>query len=733
MDLFHHSVYPVIHFFSCLCDFVVKKTMPKTPNRLINEKSPYLLQHANNPVDWYPWGEEAFAKARSEDKPIFLSIGYSTCHWCHVMEHESFENEETAALMNDYFVCVKVDREERPDVDKVYMAAVQTMTGSGGWPLSLFLTPDLKPFYGGTYFPPNDAYGKPGFSTVLKRINEVYHQEKDKVVESGDQLLAYLQQRGETKQSGELSDALLKKTYHQFAASYDERFGGFGSGPKFPRPVVLNFLFRYFAQAREKEALAMALSTLQAMVRGGMYDHIGGGFHRYSVDGQWRVPHFEKMLYDQAQLICSYLDAFQITHDEFYAAVARETIEYVLRDLADARGGFFSAEDADSSVPENPSQKSEGAFYLWTKEEVVRLLGNSRRAELFCRYFGIEQSGNALSDPIGEFAGKNILYQPFAMNDIAAQFSLDESEVRAIKTKGQSVLLNARSRRPRPHCDDKILTSWNGLMISALAKASQILDEPRYADAAVRAAEFIVSMLYNPKTKMLLHRYRDGDARFEAHLDDYAFMVQAALDLYEATFDARWLTLAFDLHGTQIALFWDSAEGGLFETSGKDKTILLRQKEEYDGAEPSGNSVAAMNMIRLSRLSDDDVLRTKAEKTLKYFASSLEQAPQVMPQMIVAISLFLAPPQHIVITGRKNAGDTKAFLHALHRHFLSKKILVVVDEEEDESLIFEKLPFTKEMKMIDGKTTVYFCENYVCNLPTNDIKVFEELLNRLSL
>ncbi len=728
--------------------------MPKTPNRLINEKSPYLLQHAYNPVEWYPWGEEAFAKARSEDKPIFLSIGYSTCHWCHVMEHESFENEETAALMNEHFVCIKVDREERPDVDKVYMAAVQTMTGSGGWPLSLFLTPDLKPFYGGTYFPPGDAYGRPGFSTVLKRINEVYRQEKEKVIESGDQLIAYLQQqpqrdfqRGDARRSGELSDALLKKTYHQFAASYDERFGGFGTGPKFPRPVVLNFLFRYFAwtklkmapEASEKEALTMALSTLQAMARGGMYDHIGGGFHRYAVDGQWRVPHFEKMLYDQAQLICSYLDAFQITHDEFYAAVARETIEYVLRDLTDLRGGFFSAEDADSSVPENPSQKSEGAFYLWTKEEVARLLGNDRRAELFCRYYGIEQSGNALvehhlvADAQGEFTGKNILYQPFAMNDVAAQFSLDEAEVREIVTKGKSVLLGARLRRPRPHCDDKILTDWNGLMISALAKASQILDEPRYAEAAVRAAEFIFSTMYDPKTKMFLHRYRDGDAQFEAHLDDYAFMIQAALDLYEATFDVRWLTFAFDLQGTQIALFWDSAEGGFFDTSGKDKTILLRQKEEYDGAEPSGNSVAAMNMIRLSRLSDDDVLRAKVEKTLKYFASSLEQAPQVMPQMIAAIALFLAAPQHIVIAGRKNAADTKAFLHVLHRHFLSGKILLVVDKEEDGSLIFEKLPFTKEMKQIDGKATAYICENYACNLPTNDIKVFEELLERSSL
>jgi uncharacterized protein YyaL (SSP411 family) len=714
--------------------------MFKKPNRLINEKSPYLLQHAYNPVEWFPWGEEAFAKARREDKPIFLSIGYSTCHWCHVMERESFENEETAALMNEYFVCVKVDREERPDVDKVYMAAVQTMTGGGGWPLSLFLTPDLKPFYGGTYFPPSDAYGKPGFSTVLKRINEVYRQEREKVVESGDQLIAYLQQqyqrdfqRGDTKRSGELSDTLLKKTYHQFAASYDERFGGFGSGPKFPRPVVLNFLFCYFAGTNEQETLTMALSTLQAMARGGMYDHIGGGFHRYSVDGQWRVPHFEKMLYDQAQLICSYLDAFQITHDEFYAAVARETIEYVLRDLTDAQGRFFSAEDADSAIPDNPSRESEGAFYLWTKDEVIRLLGNDRRTELFCRYFGIEQSGNALADPQGEFTGKNILYQPFAMNDIAAQFSLDEAEVREIVAKGKKILLEARSHRPRPHCDDKILTSWNGLMISALARASQVLEEPRYADAAVRAAEFIVSTMYNPKTKMLLHRYRDGEARFEAHLDDYAFMIQAALDLYEATFDVRWLTFAFDLHGTQIALFWDSAEGGFFDTSGKDKTILLRQKEEYDGAEPSGNSIAAMNMIRLSRLSDDAVLHAKTETTLKYFAAVLEQTPQVMPQMIAAIDFFLTPPMHIVIAGIKNADDTKAFLHLVHCNFLPGKILLFVESNGEQELISEKIPFVKGMAPIDGKATAYVCENYVCNIPTNDIKVFEEVLARRSL
>ncbi|MDE3059018.1 MAG: thioredoxin domain-containing protein [Bacteroidota bacterium] len=701
--------------------------MAKTPNRLIAEKSPYLLQHAYNPVDWFPWGEEAFAKARRGDKPIFLSIGYSTCHWCHVMEHESFENEETAALMNEHFVCIKVDREERPDVDRVYMAAVQTMTGSGGWPLSVFLTPDLKPFYGGTYFPPNDAYGKPGFAALLKRIAEVYRQEKDKVVESGNQLIAYLQQSGEVKRSGELSDALLKKTYHQCAAGYDERFAGFGSGPKFPRPVVLNFLFRYFARTKEQEALRMAQSTLHAMASGGMYDHIGGGFHRYSVDGQWRVPHFEKMLYDQAQLVCSYLDAFQITHDDFYADVARETIEYVLRDLSDVRGGFYSAEDADSAVPENPSQKSEGAFYLWRKGEVVQLLGNEKEAEVFCRYFGIEQSGNALADSHGEFAGKNILYQPFAVKDVAARFSLSETQVVEIVTKGKRILLDARARRPRPHCDDKILTSWNSLTISALARASQILDEQRYTDAAVRAAEFIVSTMYAPKTKTLLHRYRDGDARFDAHLDDYAFMIQAALDLYEATFDTRWLSLAFDLHGTQIALFWDSAEGGFFDTSGKDKSILFRQKEEYDGAEPSGNSIAAMNMIRLSRLSDDEVLRAKAETTLKHFAAILEQTPQVMPHMIAAISFFLTPPQHIIIAGRKNAEDTKKFLRAIHQRFIPGKILLVVDSEE-QKFISEKLSFVKEMKPMDGKAAAYVCENYVCNLPTNDVKVFEELL-----
>ena len=444
-------------------------------NHLISEKSPYLQQHAHNPVDWYPWGEEAFEKARRESKAIFLSIGYSTCHWCHVMERESFESERIAEVLNRHFVSIKVDREERPDVDRIYMTFVQASTGSGGWPMSVFLTPDLRPFFGGPYFPPDNRYGRPGFQTLLERIADAWQNDRDRIVESGDKILEQLQDQvahGHAAQA--LDKSILDGTYNYFRRSYDKTHGGFGSAPKFPRPVALEFLLRYYHHNRNDEALEMTLHTLRAMADGGMHDQLGGGFHRYSVDERWFVSHFEKMLYDQAQLAITYLEAFQITRDPVYAGIARDIFEYVLRDMTSSEGGFYSAEDADSPLPENPAEKGEGAFYVWTRPEIDAILGHPAAAG-FCRRYGVETDGNVADDPHGEFQGKNILYVH------AAREPVDERSV--------ALLLAARSRRPRPHLDDKILTAWNGLMISAFTKGAQILDEPRYGEAARRAAD----------------------------------------------------------------------------------------------------------------------------------------------------------------------------------------------------------------------------------------------------
>jgi hypothetical protein len=700
----------------------------KKANRLIDEKSPYLLQHAYNPVDWYPWGDEAFDKARRENKPIFLSIGYSTCHWCHVMEHESFENGPIAETMKKYYISIKVDREERPDVDKVYMSAVQAMTGSGGWPLSTFLTPDLKPFYGGTYFPPKDAHGRPGFPTVLERIHQFWEEEREKVSESAEQLITLLRQnRGALPAEIDVDESVLKKTYHQFAAQYDPKYGGFGGGPKFPRPAVFDFLFRYFDRTNNPEALTMALTTLQSMARGGMYDQIGGGFHRYSVDEQWRVPHFEKMLYDQAQLVNSYLEAYQVTRDEFYARVARETLDYVLRDMTDPGGGFYSAEDADSPDPGNPSHSSEGAFYLWTKAEIEKIL-DIDDAKIFCHHFGVAEEGNALLDPLGEFSGKNVLFGSFTLEQTAKIFSRDEAEVESVLVRSRKKLFEVRNKRPRPQRDDKIITAWNGLMIGAFARASRIFDEPRYEKAASSAAHFVINTMCD-KTA-LKRRYRDGEAKFEAQLDDYAFFIQGLLDAYETTFDVGLLKLALALHGTQVALFWDATEGGFHDFSGKDASILLRTKESYDGAEPAGNSVASMNLIRLSQITDDAILKKKTEKTLRLFNAKLQQAPHAMPFMMAAIVFFLSTPKQIVIAGEKTSPDTRRLLKEITRRYHPNKIVLLADGNEGQEFLSERLPFMASMAPVEKKATAYVCENYACNLPITDPAQFRAILDQ---
>jgi uncharacterized protein YyaL (SSP411 family) len=713
--------------------------MSKPANRLAREKSPYLLQHAHNPVDWLPWGEEAFAKARRENKPIFLSIGYSTCHWCHVMAHESFESQEVAAIMNREFVNIKVDREERPDVDRVYMTFVQATTGGGGWPMSVWLTPELKPFVGGTYFPPEDRYGQPGFSKVLERIAAAWKQDHEKIAEQGTQIVAALAQAeaggGETTRLGA---AALDAAYQQIARGYDAHEGGFGTAPKFPRPVTLNFLFRVYARAREsasgKHALEMNLFTLSKMAAGGIHDHLGGGFHRYSVDGFWHVPHFEKMLYDQAQLAVAYLEAFQVTRDPLFGEVARDILDYVRRDMTAPEGGFFSAEDADSEIPGTSAgdighgAKAEGAFYVWSKQEVDAALGAS--AGIFNYHYGVQPAGNVppVADPHAEFTGKNILIELQTIAETAKHFKKEEAEVRELLAKSRATLLALRAKRPRPHLDDKIITAWNGLMVSAFARAAQVLDDPGYREAATRAATFVRTQLYDESRKVLVRNFREGRSEVEGFADDYAFVIQGFLDLYEASFDVSWLQFAIELQETQDRLFLDQDRGGYFNGAGNDASILLRLKENNDSAEPAASSVAALNLLRLAQFRNEKSCYERAEKTIDAFSSQMGHFASAMPQMLVALDLSLSKPWQIVIAGKREAKETGALLAEVQRHFLPNKILLLADGGDGQRYLEEKLEALREMKPVDGKPAAYVCENFTCKAPVTDSKALGELL-----
>src|SRR6516164_2701832 len=707
-------------------------------NRLADEKSPYLLQHAHNPVDWYPWGEEAFAKARKENKPIFLSVGYSTCHWCHVMAHESFENEEVAAIMNREFVNIKVDREERPDVDRVYMTFVQATTGSGGWPMSVWLTPDLKPFVGGTYFPPEERYGQPAFTKVLERIATAWKQDHDKLVEQGGRIVEALRgSQSAAPDEGKIDASVLVAAYKQLDRSYDPKEGGFGSAPKFPRPVTLNFLTRFYARDRNtdagKHALDMALFSLRKMAAGGMHDHIGGGFHRYSVDRYWHVPHFEKMLYDQAQLAVAYLDAFQITKAKPYASVARDILDYVARDMKSKDGGFFSAEDADSLVVAAGADRghpktAEGAFYIWTKKEIDDALGDS--AEIFDFHYGVQAYGNAPegSDPHDEFRGKNILIERHTIAGTAVHFKKSEGEIAKVLAQSRQKLFEIRAQRPRPHLDDKIIAAWNGLMISAFARAAQVLDDSRYLEIATRAANFLRGNLYGEKSKLLYRSYREGRSNIEGFADDYAFVVQGLLDLYEASFDVEWLGWAIELQHTQDRLFFDEKNGGYFSNSGRDESVFVRLKDDNDGAEPAASSVAALNLLRLSQILDDPKTAERAKKTIDAFATILLQFPSGMPQMLVAVENSLGKPRQIVIAGKKGSPETKALLKEVHRHFLPNTIVILADANEGQKYLGEKNEAIRAMSLVEGKPAAYVCENFTCKAPATDLKQLSDLL-----
>ena len=706
-------------------------------NRLAREKSPYLLQHAHNPVDWYPWGEEAFAKARKENKPIFLSIGYSTCHWCHVMAHESFENAETAKIMNREFVNIKVDREERPDVDRVYMTFVQATTGGGGWPMSVWLTPDLQPFVGGTYFPPEDRHGQPGFPKVLERIAATWKQDHGKIAEQGAKIIAALREAGSAaaERGDGLDSKILDTAYQQLSRAYDAHEGGFSSAPKFPRPATLNFLFRVYARneiesSTGKHALEMNLHTLRKMAAGGIHDHLGGGFHRYSVDALWHVPHFEKMLYDQAQLAVAYLDAFQITRDPQFETVARDILDYVRRDMTAKEGGFFSAEDADSLLEIGKPDHAEGAFYVWTKKEIDSAL-NKEAAKIFDFHYGVEENGNAPagSDPQGEFRGKNILIERHSAAETAKHFDKSADQIRGSLNNSREILFKLRAKRPRPHLDDKIITAWNGLMISAFARAARVLDDETYLESAKRAAEFIRENLYDESEKTLVRNFRRGKGTVDGFAEDYAFLIQGLLDLYEADFDIGWLKFAIELQQTQDRIFLDNKNGGYFSTSGKDKSVLLRMKEDNDGAEPSSNSIAALNLLRLAQLREGKEYRERGEKTIQAFSGILGHAPTALPQMLVAFDYSLGKPRQIVIAGRKDEAGTKKLLSEVRVHYLPNATLILADQGEAQKYLGEKLEEIREMKEIDGKAAAYVCENFTCKAPVTNVTELRELLS----
>ena len=688
-------------------------------NRLAGEKSPYLLQHAHNPVDWYPWGEEAFAKAAREEKPIFLSVGYSTCHWCHVMERESFESEEIAAVLNRDFVPIKVDREERPDVDRLYMLFVQASTGSGGWPMSVWLTPARKPFFGGTYFPPDNRFGRPGFKHVLKRLAQAWRDDRARVEESGDKVVEQLREysslgAGMGSEAGNPGKEVMERAYQAFRRMFDARLGGFGHAPKFPRPSIHNFLLRYYASSGQDEALEMVLATLRAMVKGGMNDQIGGGFHRYSVDENWFVPHFEKMLYDQAQLATSYLEAFQITRDDQYAAAARDIFSYIERDMTDSGGGFYSAEDADSAAdPAQPHEKGEGAFYIWRKSEIDAAL-DPPVAAMFCYRYGAAEGGNVAEDPQGEFRGSNILFQSRSIDETAAHFAMSLEQVRRDLSRAGALLLEIRSRRPRPLCDDKVLSAWNGMMISAFAKGARILGEDRYAQAARAAVDFLRRQLWDGERRILRRRCREGESAIDGFLDDYACAGLALLDLYEATFEARDFEWAVALAERAIELFEDSMNGGFFSTL--DDGALLRLKDDYDGAEPSGNSGIALLLLRLSRMTDREEFRAAAERTLRAFASRMQESGTGVPQMLVAQSFAWAKPREIVLAGPADHPAMRDMLAAIHRRFLPDAVVMRAEQ------------CARPMPAIGGAPTVYVCENFACHLPVAEIHALEELL-----
>ncbi len=669
-------------------------------NRLINEKSPYLLQHAYNPVNWYPWCEEAFNRAKTEDKPVFLSIGYSTCHWCHVMERESFEDQEVANLLNKDFVSIKVDREERPDIDTIYMDVCQAMTGHGGWPLTIIMTPDKKPFFAATYLPKNSRQGVNGLVQVLPRIHQLWITERDMVLNSSDHISDYIKTRDENISSSVISSEIFAKAFDQLASNFDEVYGGFGRAPKFPSPHNLLYLMRYYELQGEVKALEMVEKTLQSMYQGGIYDHIGFGFARYSTDRYWLVPHFEKMLYDNALLAIAYLEAYQLTGKELYARASREIFTYILRDMTSPEGAFYSAEDADS-------EGVEGKFYVWTEEEIISLLGEEDGAH-FCRLYDISKDGN--------FEDKNIPNLIKGMIDEDARQQIEPV---------REMLFNYRERRVHPHKDDKILMAWNGMMIAALAVGARVLKDHNYLKAAEKATAFILDQMRREDGR-LLARYRDQQALYPAYALDYVCMVWALIELYQAGFNSRYLEIAVELNQDLITYFWDEGQGGVFLYGQDGEQLLTRPKEIYDGAIPSSNSLMIMNFLRLSRISGDISLEQKAEQAIQLFSGKIKEHPAAYSFFLASALNYFHPGKEIVIVGDKQDPASLGFLDKINSRFMPRALVLFKAGGDNEFI--DRIPFLQEMEKIDNQATVYLCNKNTCLPPINSLEAFNQQL-----
>jgi uncharacterized protein len=685
-------------------------TMKHQANRLIKEKSPYLLQHAYNPVDWYAWRDETFEKARKENKPIFLSIGYSTCHWCHVMEKESFEDPEVARLLNDVFLSIKVDREERPDLDHIYMTVCQMMTGSGGWPLTIIMTPDKKPFFAATYLPKTSRFGRTGMMDLIPRIEQVWKTRHAEVLESAAGMTRALQQLEKEDRGETLDHTTLDLAFQDLSTRFDQTYGGFSSAPKFPTPHNLSFLLRYWKRTGATEALQMVEKTLQELRRGGIFDQVGYGFHRYSTDREWLVPHFEKMLYDQAMLALAYLETYQATGNAFYGDVAGEIFTYVLRDMRSPEGGFYSAEDADS-------EGVEGKFYLWTLEELREVLSEEEK-DLMVRAFQVKEGGNFTDEATGKKTGANILYSGKTPAEIVAALRLPDGEKRMDLARQK--LFEAREKRIHPHKDDKILTDWNGLMIAALAKGAQVLGEERYAFAASEAARFVLSKMRTPEGR-LLHRYRDGDGDITANADDYAFFIWGLIELYGATFDALHLETAVALSKDLLDHFRDPHRGGFFFTPDDGESLIVRKKEIYDGAMPSGNAVALLNLLRLSRLTGRGEYEEKALEILKAFSGQVSKFPSGYTQFLCALDFALGPCFEVVVAGPSGSHDAMEMVHALRTRFIPNHVALFRPTDKDSSAIDGIAGFIRNHVARDGKATAYLCMNHACKAPITDV------------
>ncbi|CAA9459610.1 MAG: Uncharacterized protein YyaL [uncultured Rubrobacteraceae bacterium] len=682
-------------------------------NRLAQETSPYLLQHKDNPVDWYPWGEEALEKARVEDRPILLSVGYSACHWCHVMERESFEDEATAELMNKHFVNIKVDREERPDIDSIYMSAVQAMTRHGGWPMTVFMTPDGAPFYGGTYFPPVPSRGMPSFKQLLLSLADAYENRRDEVLESAGTVRNFLQEAAVVSiPKSEVSESLLTHAATSLVGQVDNRFGGFGGAPKFPQTMNLEVLLRHYKRTGDRATLSGVELSLRQMANGGIYDHLGGGFARYSVDAYWLVPHFEKMLYDNALLARLYLEAHQATGDAFYLRIAEETLDYVVRDMTDSEGGFYSAEDADS-------EGVEGKFYVWTPQEIEAIL-EPDEAKLATRFWDVTQGGN--------FEGKNILNVPRPPEAVAAEFEISSEELWRRIVGIRERLLAEREKRVRPGRDEKVLAAWNGLMLRAFALAARVTGREDYREVARKNASFLLEKL---KVDGRLRRsYKDGRARFNGYLEDYACVADGLVELYEATFETRWLEEAVTLADAILELFWDVEKGGFYDTAADHEELVTRPRDVYDNASPSGNSVAVDVLLRLSVFLDREDYREKAAAVLENLSGGMAQVPGGFGRLLSALDFHLSTPYEIALVWPSNTPDvpdTTALINAVYSDYLPNK--VVAGRAEGDETAAELIPLLAERPARDGKATAYVCVNYACQSPTTDP---EELRGQLA-